>query len=94
MSDSVSRDNVVAVARGLSEYYKVPFDDQRFKEYQATVIEGSHEGSSADWIISWEQCPAHDWVDTVALQDIVERVSQGAFYSEPINHFAVAFFLK
>lgn len=95
MTDTVERAEVVAIAQALSEHYGIPFSDGRFSGGQLTVIEGSHEGSSASWIISWEEGP-HEWTveDLPMIEETVDRLSSGELHAEPLNHFALAFYLN
>lgn len=79
------------IARRIAAVYGAVYSGGMWVGGEPTVVDGDHEGSSCEWIISWEESPA-EWVHSEALNDIVKDVLGKGWYAEPITHYAVAFF--
>lgn len=90
---TITREQVVQIATEYAQGWGIEYKGESWESGLPTVVEGAHEESDADWIISWEEAPTDGWVhDDATLQAITERVLGIGGYYEPINHFSIAFF--
>lgn len=91
---SVSRQQAVQIASLYADRFGAEFSDDHNNPFDGdgpAIVEGAHEEVSADWIMSWEEGP-YEWVFSEELNEIVDRVSNGRAYAQPVNSWCVAFY--